>query len=84
MSLLLVKKRIVQWRESMDYVVVSVEGIEPPSHAPKARILPLNYTENILGALGVNRTPDLGLQNRCFTTRTNRAKFFGSTARART
>jgi len=25
------------------------------------------------GAPGVNRTPDLGLQNRCFTTRTNGA-----------
>ena len=27
------------------------------------------------GAPGVNRTPDLGLQNRCFTTITNGANF---------
>ena len=30
----------------------------------------------IFGAPGVNRTPDLGLQNRCFTTRTNGANFW--------
>ena len=34
------------------------------------------YTK-LLGAPGVNRTPDYGLQNRRFTTRTNGAKLAG-------
>ena len=47
----------------------------------KAKFVPTNFgavehkfVPTEFGAPGVNRTPDLGLQNRCFTTRTNGAK----------
>ena len=49
-----------------------VAGIEPATCPWQGYVLPLAPHPHI-GALGVNRTPDLGLQNRCFTTRTNRA-----------
>ena len=47
----------------------------------RAKFVPTSYGNikhefkpTIFGAPGVNRTPDLGLQNRCFTTRTNGAE----------
>ncbi len=54
-------------------------------HGLTVRRLHLDCSRGInCGAPGVNRTPDLGLQNRCFTTRTNGAKFFGGECGSRT
>jgi hypothetical protein len=38
-------------------MLVSVEGIEPPPHAPKARMIPFHYTEKT-GAGDRDRTCD--------------------------
>ena len=54
-------------------LMVGVQGFEPWTPCSQSRCATrLRYTPNC-GAPGVNRTPDLGLQNRCFTTRTNGA-----------
>ena len=61
----------------IDYLVVY--GITPPvlytglTFEESSQRVFFLLTLSKLGAPGVNRTPDLGLQNRCFTTRTNGA-----------
>ena len=52
-------------------------GIEPVTKPWQGFEIPLHQSRILIGAPGVNRTPDLGLQNRCFTTRTNGANCGG-------
>ena len=55
-------------------ILVSVEGIEPPPHGPKPRMIPFHHTEKKIGALCKNRTHTPGLQNRTSTIKDKRAK----------
>jgi len=58
----------------VSYVMVRVTRFEHATTASQTQSSTrLSYTRKTSGAPGVNRTPDLGLQNRCFTTRTNGA-----------